>query len=147
MLIATVFTLVMVAGAAAPAPTHVPPVIPTPLFIEDKRFPPKTSYQFEVSFRPSTGHYLDDIHRFYEEWARAKKWRKVSGEEESWSADRWISFQDQKGREVWQRLATWVDPTGYWSLRLAMRDYRSDPDNRAVVLLEPFVNLDKVPKP
>jgi hypothetical protein len=121
------------------------PDVPLPDFVRDVRRTVHSAERYEVSFVPRIPNDLDDIRGFYGEWTEAQGWRKVLPDEEAWSIDAWQSFSIEDHTSVRQFLVHWVDPSGAWSLRLAMRYYGEFRHRaEAFIVVERYENLDEL---
>ena len=120
------------------------PSVPLPTYARAEERSSSNPQHYERFFLPGDRHALDEVRTFYGDWARTNGWRQIPASEESWSNDQWQEFE--MGPEVGgvrQRLVHWVDATGFWSLRLALRYYKKSGKQGAWVIVEKFFNLDE----
>jgi len=122
------------------------PAVPLPDFAGSVEQHSANSRHLQRFFIPTGQHTLEDVRVFYDAWANRAKWRKLGPSEEQWSVGAWQDFEIG-GRHVRQYLVHWTDPSGRWSLRLAMRRFPETGERDVWVIVEPFFNLNDLPLP
>lgn len=95
----------------------------------------------QLSFVSDEAYPSSRVRDFYAEWAAENQWEKVGRGEEPWSADSWVSFQDENDVPTDQWTVHWRSPDKTRSLLLALIHRGDRTKQQVYVVLSPYYLL------
>jgi len=128
---------------AAQMPVPAPLARPT-LPLPEEALEPWTEERgfgaLQIAFETEEGYPSTAVRDFYTEWARDQGWEALPVTHD-FVTEGWQPTRDIDGSDVQGSMAMWHDPTGQWSLVLAIQHRGGNDQAEAFLLLAPRERL------